>query len=82
MLILTNILTVLLVILGIGVILLVTLQTPKNEGFGGVTNPTGGGFRGKAGLDEMLSTYTRIVGITWFVIAFVLAVIHARMPPL
>jgi protein translocase SecG subunit len=75
-----TILTVLLVIIGLVMILLVTLQTPKNEGFGGVTNPTGGGFRGKAGLDEMLAGYTRIAGITWFITAFLLAVISARMP--
>jgi protein translocase SecG subunit len=74
-----TILTVILVLLGLAMITLVTLQTPKNEGFGGVTNPTGGGFRGKAGIEEMLSGYTRIVGIAWFVTAFLLGVVNARI---
>ena len=50
------------------------IQTPKSEGFGGgVQNTPGGTFRGKAGYDEMLSGYTRMIAIGWFVIAFVLA---------
>jgi protein translocase SecG subunit len=74
-----NILTVLLVLLSIGLTTIVVLQTPKSEGFGGVTNPTGGGFRGKAGTDEMLSYYTRIVAIAWFATAALLGVLNARL---
>jgi len=41
-----------------------------------VTNVTGGGFRGKAGFDEMLSTYTRFIAIGWFATAFLLAILN------
>lgn len=72
-----GILTTLLVILGIALVAVVMLQTPKSEGFGGgVTNVTGGGFRGKAGFDEMLSTYTRFIAIGWFATAFLLAILN------
>lgn len=74
--ILSNILIFFLVLLGIVLIGLVMMQTPKNEGFAaGVTDNTGGGFRGKAGFDDVLSSYTRFVAIGWFALAFLLAVI-------
>ena len=76
MAILTTILTVILVMLSIVLITVVTMQTPKSEGFGGgVQNTPGGTFRGKAGYDEMLSNYTRIIAIAWFVTAFIVAVL-------
>jgi preprotein translocase subunit SecG len=72
----STILTVLLVLFSIALIAVVLLQTPKSEGFtGGVTNVTGGGFRGKAGFDETLSNYTRFIAIGWFATAFVLAIV-------
>ena len=74
--ILVNILIFFVVVLGIALIGLVMAQTPKNEGFaGGVTDNSGGGFRGKAGFDDILSHYTKLVAIGWFVLAFVLAVL-------
>ena len=75
--ILTTILTALLVLLSIGMIVIVTMQTPKSEGFGGgVANTPSSNFRGKAGYDDVLSGYTRIVGIGWFFTAFVLAILN------
>lgn len=72
----SGILTGLLVLLSIGLIVVVMMQSPKSEGFtGGVTNVTGGGFRGKAGFDEVLSNYTRIIAIGWFATAFLLAIV-------
>lgn len=72
----SGILTGLLVLLSIALIVVVLSQTPKSEGFtGGVTNVTGGGFRGKAGFDETLSNYTRYIAIGWFATAFVLAIV-------
>ncbi len=72
--ILVGILTATLVILSLGMTFLVTNQTPKSEGFGGgVQNKPGGSFRGKAGYDEMLATYTKYVAIVWFVNAFIVA---------
>lgn len=71
-------LNVILVLLSVGLIASVVMQTPKSEGFGGgVANTPGGTFRGKAGYDEMLSNYTRMIAIGWFAVAFVLAILHS-----
>ena len=75
--ILNSLLTGLLVLLSLGLIAVVMVQTPKSEGFGGgVQNTPGGSFRGKAGYGEMLSGYTRMVAIGWFVTAFLLALVN------
>ena len=72
-----TILTVLLVLLSLGLIIVVTMQTPKSEGFGGgVSNTPSSNFRGKAGYDDMLSGYTRMIGIGWFLTAFILALLN------
>jgi protein translocase SecG subunit len=72
----SGILTGLLVLLSLSLIGVVMMQTPKSDGFtGGVANAQGGSFRGKAGFDDMLSNYTRIIAIIWFAVAFLLAVI-------
>ena len=72
-----TILTVLLVLLSIGLVTVVTMQTPKSEGFtGGVQNTPSSSFRGKAGYDDLLSGYTRLIGIGWFATAFVLAILN------
>ncbi len=72
--ILVGILTGLMVLVGILLITVVVMQTPKSEGFGGVSNAQTSNFRGKAGYDEMLAGYTRIIAITWGVLAFLVAV--------
>lgn len=73
----SSILTAFLVLLSVLLIGTVVLQTPKSEGFGsGVANTPGGTFRGKAGYDEMLSNYTRLIAIGWFAVAFLLAVLN------
>jgi protein translocase SecG subunit len=78
--IVVNILTGFLVLLSFFLITVVVMQTPKSEGFGGgVQNTPGGSFRGKAGYDEMLSNYTRMIAIGWFISAFLLAVFHNMM---
>lgn len=75
--ILSGILTVFLVLLSVGLITTVVMQTPKSEGFGGgVANTPGGNFRGKAGNDEILSGYTRSIAIGWFAVAFILAIVN------
>ena len=72
-----GILTVFLLLLSIGLILIVTAQTPKNEGFGGgVANTPSSNFRGKAGYDEMLSLYTRNIVIGWMGTALLLYILH------
>ena len=72
-----GILTGLLLLLSVGLILIVTAQTPKNEGFGGgVANTPSSNFRGKAGYDEMLSIYTRNIVITWMSTALILYILH------
>ncbi len=78
--IVNGILMFFLILLSIALTVVVTMQTPKSEGFGsGVSNTPGGSFRGKAGYDEMLSGYTRIIAICWFVTAFLLAVVSEVM---
>ncbi len=74
--ILNTILTVILVLLSLGLITVVTMQTPKSEGFGSVTNTPSSNFRGKAGYDDMLSGYTRTIAILWFVTGFALAILN------
>ena len=73
----SGILTALMVLLSVLLIATVVMQTPKSEGFGGgATNTPGGTFRGKAGYDEMLSNYTRMIAMGWFAVAFLLAVLN------
>lgn len=71
-----SIFTGLLVLLSLALIAIVTMQTPKSEGFGGVSNAPTSNFRGKAGYDDLLSGYTRMIAIGWFASAFVLAVLN------
>ena len=71
-----NLLTALLILFSFGLITVVTMQTPKSEGFGSVTNTPSSNFRGKAGYDDMLSGYTRIIAIGWFLTAFLLAILN------
>jgi len=72
-----NMLTALLILLSFGLITVVTMQTPKSEGFGGgVANTPSSNFRGKAGYDDVLSGYTRIIAIGWFLTAFFLAILN------
>lgn len=71
-----TVLTGLLVLFSLGLVGVVTMQTPKSEGFGSVTNTPSSNFRGKAGHDEVLSGYTRIIAIGWFLTAFVLAILN------
>jgi len=71
-----TILTVFLFVLSVLLILVVSAQTPKNEGFGGgVVNTPGGNFRGKAGYDEVLSNYTRTIAIAWIATALLVGVV-------
>jgi protein translocase SecG subunit len=75
--IILNLLTGVLLLLSLGLILIVTMQNPKNEGLsGGVANTPSSNFRGKAGYDEMLSIYTRNIVITWMSTAVILYILH------
>ena len=75
-----SVLTVLLVLLSLGLVAIVTMQTPKSEGFGGgVQNTPSSNFRGKAGSDEVLSNYTRLIAIGWFATAAILAVLNENV---
>jgi protein translocase SecG subunit len=72
-----NIFTGIVVLISAILIILVMLQTPRNEGFsGGSSSTSGGNFRGKAGMDEVLSNYTRTIAFGWFASAFILAVLN------
>lgn len=72
-----GILTGVLLLLSVSLIIVVTLQNPKNEGLGGgVANTPSSNFRGKAGYDEMLSVYTRNIVIAWMSTALLLYILH------
>jgi protein translocase SecG subunit len=75
--VLAIILTTILFLLSVLLIIVVSAQTPKNEGFGGgVTNTPGGNFRGKAGFDDVLSNYTRMIAIAWIATALLVGVVQ------
>ena len=75
--VLAIILTTILFLLSVLLIIVVSAQTPKNEGFGGgVTDTPGGSFRGKAGFDDVLSNYTRMIAIAWIATALLVGVVQ------
>lgn len=75
--ILVALLTIVLFLLSIALIFVVVVQNPKSEGFGsGVQNTPGGTFRGKAGFDDIMSNYTRIIAIAWIATAFLVGAVN------
>jgi protein translocase SecG subunit len=65
-------------IISLCLVILVTTQTSKNEGFGsvGVQAPTV--FKGKPGFEERMQGYKRQFAIAWFSIGLVLAFMISR----
>ena len=64
------ILLVLQALISIALVLLVMSQTTKNEGLTGtIGGNVSANFKGKPGFAEQLQTYTRYVGIAWFVVS-------------
>jgi protein translocase SecG subunit len=53
-------------------IALVVSQTSKHEGLGAVGGASGPSLRGRAGMDEKLSEYTRYVAFVFVVLSVIL----------
>ena len=66
-------------IVSLGFLLLIASQTSKNEGFGTIGVQTPQNFKGKPGYEERMQMYTRNVGISWFVLAIVVAAVSAHV---
>lgn len=57
---------------------LVVVQTSKHEGLGVVGGGSSGGSRGRAGIDERLSDWTRYTAIAFMVITTLVFVLGSR----
>ena len=70
-----GLLVALQVLVSLAFILIVMSQTTKNEGLGGnIGNPMSPNFKGKPGFEERMQSYTRSLGISWFVISAAVAI--------
>lgn len=66
-------------LLAVGLIFLISVQESKNEGLTGQIGTTvSSSFKGLAGKEEQLSTMTRNLGIAFFVISLIVAVMTNR----
>lgn len=59
-------------------IALVVMQTSKHEGLGVVGGSSGPSLRGRAGMDEKLSEWTRYVAFTFMVLSALLYIASER----
>jgi len=50
-------------------ILLVMGQTARHEGLGVAGGQSGPSLRGRAGMDEQLANYTKVVAVVWMVLS-------------
>lgn len=76
MLALRSILLVVQFIISLVFVLIVMSQTTKNEGLSGtIGGNVSANFKGKPGFEERLQSYTRYLGIAWFVVSIVVAII-------
>lgn len=64
------------VILAVFLIVVVAMQTSKNEGLGGaIGGQTSSSFRGKLGREEQLGIVTKYVAVGYFVLSVIVAII-------
>lgn len=69
------ILLVIQFIISLAFVLIVMSQTTKNEGLTGtIGGNVSANFKGKPGFDERLQSYTRYLGVAWFVISIIVAI--------
>lgn len=62
-------------LVGLGLIVIVTMQESKNEGLTGqIGSTTTSSFKGKAGREEQLNLLTRNIAIVFFTISLLVAV--------
>ncbi len=69
------ILLVVQALISLGLIFIMAIQTSKNEG---LTGTIGGNvtanFKGKPGYEERLQSYTKMLGIGWFVVSILVGI--------
>lgn len=69
------ILLVIQALISVGLVVIVAIQTSKNEGLTGtIGGNVSANFKGKPGYEEQLQSYTRILGISWFVISILVGI--------
>ncbi len=72
-------LSIVQVVLAIGLIFVIAIQTTKSEGLGGVIGGTvSSSFKGKPGFEERLNEITRYLAIGFFVASILVAVTMNR----
>jgi preprotein translocase subunit SecG len=72
-------LSIIQVLVAVGIILLVNMQQPRNEGIGAsIGSATQSSFKGKASFEERLSEMTRVLGIAFFVVSILVVVVMDR----
>lgn len=68
------------VILSLGLIALVMLQTTKSEGLSGtIGGKATSTFKGKPGVDDKLAGLTRTTAIAWMVCGLILYIVYAKL---
>jgi protein translocase SecG subunit len=72
------ILLVLFLLVSVTLIALVVSQTSKHEGLGAVGGSSGPSLRGRAGLDEKLSEYTKYCAFAFMALAVVLYLLNQK----
>ncbi len=71
-----SLLLVLQFIISLAFVLIVMSQTTKNEGLTGtIGGNVSANFKGKPGFEERLQYITRYLGIAWFVVSIVVALV-------
>lgn len=77
---LSTIFSVLSVIASLLFIVIIAVQTSKNEGLtGSIGAPVAATFKGKPGREEILQKYTRNLAIIWIVVTLIAAAFASRM---
>lgn len=62
-------------LVSLSLIVIVAIQTSKNEGLtGSIGNNVSANFKGKPGYEERLQSYTRSLGIAWFVVSILVGI--------
>ena len=72
------ILLMLFLLVSVTLIALVVSQTSRSEGLGSVGGSSGPSLRGRAGLDEKLSEYTKYCAFAFMVLAVVLYLLNQK----
>lgn len=72
-------LSVVQILLALGLIFIVAIQTTKSEGLGGtIGGQVTSSFKGKPGFEERLNDITKYLGIGFFVVTLLVALTMSR----